>query len=345
MASVLINRNDLSILIENYVKHNDTFRLLSSYQIKGNPNAYVYNFLLEGKNCTIHVFYKRKETKIIPIGKNAEQSNLLIDYIKKHSLNPNIEAKQIVFPSTPTLCEDMKNYFTMICPESIKVEIKANNYIFVGYNQDRINIHQYKDKIMIQGKPLFVFGLVINYIAENTDIDLKDFSDLMCKNFDINMPFVAVRERMENLLGKSYEYIDEAIRKTLSSSMVMLETHKNDFLEDYSGCVTGAFKTLEGYLKKILKKKFHHSFNRLATFEMFDTYTWTLKSGYFECTKQEERQLCALYKLFNNKRNTYLHAKINPSMTSVISSYMEAENIFTDIVTTIKTSYEVFFGD
>jgi len=78
---------------------------------------------------------------------------------------------------------------------------------------------------------------------------------------------------------------------------------------------------------------------------MFDTYTWTLKSGYFECTKQEERQLCALYKLFNNKRNTYLHAKINPSMTSVISSYMEAENIFTDIVTTIKTSYEVFFGD
>lgn len=345
MASVLINRNDLPILIENYAKINSTFRILGVYQMKGNANGFVYDFILNGKKCAIKVYYKQKETKILPDGKNIEQSNLLIDYIKEHSLNPNIATTQIVFPASSDFCENIKNYFTIIYPESIKIEIKNNNYIFVGYNQDRLNIHQYKDKVMIQGKPLYVFGLVINYIAENSDIELEQFSNLMCENLDVNMPFAAVRERMEILLGKSYEYIDEAIRKTLSSSIVMLAKHRNDFLEDYSGCVTGAFKTLEGYLKKILKYKYGYKFNRAATFDMFDSKNCTLKPGYIKCGKQEEKQLCVLYKLFCNKRNAYLHAKINPSMTSVIPSYMDAESIFMEIVSTIKTSYEVFFGD
>ena len=232
MASVLINRNDLPILIENYAKINSTFRILGVYQMKGNANGFVYDFILNGKKCAIKVYYKQKETKILPDGKNIEQSNLLIDYIKEHSLNPNIATTQIVFPASSDFCENIKNYFTIIYPESIKIEVKNNNYIFVGYNQDRLNIHQYKDKVMIQGKPLYVFGLVINYIAENSDIELEQFSNLMCENLDVNMPFAAVRERMEILLGKSYEYIDEAIRKTLSSSIVKLVKDRNDFLGD-----------------------------------------------------------------------------------------------------------------
>ena len=59
MANILINRHDLPILIENYTKNNDTFRLLNSYQMKGNPNAYVYDFILNGKQCTINVYYKQ----------------------------------------------------------------------------------------------------------------------------------------------------------------------------------------------------------------------------------------------------------------------------------------------
>ena len=101
----------------------------------------------------------------------------------------------------------------------------------------------------------------------------------------------------------------------------------------------------ELYLKKILKNKYHHQFNKTATFEMFDSKAWTLKSGYIACTKQEERQLCDLYKLYNDKRNTYLHAKVNPSMTSVISSYIDAKSIFDEIIDTIRSSYEVIFGD
>lgn len=345
MANILINRHDLPILIENYTKNNDTFRLLNSYQMKGNPNAYVYDFILNGKQCTINVYYKQKETKILPNGKNTEEANILIDYIKEHALNPSVETKQLVFPSTSTLCEDVKNYFAIMCPELVNCEVNDNCYIFIGYNQDRVNMHQYKDKIMIQGKPLFVFGLIIDYIAENTNIELNDFSDLMSNGFNINMPFSIIREKMKNILGESYGYIDEAIRKTLSSSIIMLETHKNDFLEDFSGCVTGVFKTLEGYLKKILKNKYHHQFNKTATFEMFDSKAWTLKSGYIACTKQEERQLCDLYKLYNDKRNTYLHAKVNPSMTSVISSYIDAKSIFDEIIDTIRSSYEVIFGD
>lgn len=345
MASILINKNDLPILIENYSKENNTFRLISVFQIKGNNNAFTYKFILNGKSAQINIYYKEKETKIIPFGRNVEASKILIEYIKSHSLNPNIETKQIVFPSKDLLCEQMKNYFTVFYSDRVKIEQTGNQYTFIGYNQDRVYIHQYKSKVMIQGKPLSVFGLIISYIAENTDIEIENFSNTLCESLNLNLPFSVVREKMQILLGRAYGYIDEAIRKTLSSSIVMLEKHKNDFLEDYSGCVTGAFKTLEGYLKKVLKKKYGHKFNRNATFEMFDTYNWSLKPGFINCETNEEKQLCALYKLFNNKRNVYLHAKIDPSMTSIISSYMDAESIFKEIVEAIKNSYEVFFGE
>lgn len=345
MAKILINRTDLQVLIENYTKENNSFRILSSYQIKGNTNATTYNFILNGKQCRFDIYYKEKETKVIPVGKNIEQTNILIEYIKEHALNPNIETKQIIFPSNVDFCDKIKEYMLLYYPESVKVETNKNIYIFIGYNQDRVYIHQYKDKIMLQGKPLYVFGLIISYIAENTDIDLESFSNLMCTNLDVNVPFKAIRERMEILLSNAYSYIDEAIRKTLSSSIVMLEKHKDGFIEDYSGCLTGVFKTLEGYLKKVLKRKYHHQFNSNATFELFDKQNWCIKPGYIQCNESEERQLCELYKLFNNKRNVFLHSKINPATTSIISSYMEAESIFNEIVTAIKESYDVFFGD
>ena len=345
MANILINRTDLQILIENYASENNSFHLLSSYQLKGNANATTYNFILNGKQCRIDIYYKEKETKLIPNGKNIEQSNILIEYIKQHSLNPNIETKQIVFSTSDDFCEKIKEYMMINYPESVKVEKNKNKYTFTGYNQDKVYILQYKDKIMLQGKPLYVFSLIINYIAENSDINPEEFSNIICANLGVNIPFKVIRERMEILLGKAYPYIDEAIRKTLSSSIVMMEKHKNDFIEDYSGCLTGAFKTLEGYLKKILKQKYHYEFNKTANFELFDKNNWCLKPGFIKCSKDEEKQLCELYKLFNNKRNVYLHAKINPATTSIISSYMEAESIFTEIVTTIKNSYEVFFGD
>lgn len=345
MANILTNRIDLQILIENYTKENKSFRILSSYQLKGNTNAFAYNFILNGKQCRIDIYYKEKETKLIPIGKNIDQANILIEYIKQHALNPNIETKQIVFPSSDNLCNSIKEYLLLNYPQSVRVEIVNNKYTFIGYNQDRVYVHQYKDKIMLQGKPLCVFSLIINYIAENTDIDLETFTNLMCTNLEVNVPFRLMRKRMEILLSNAYLYIDEAIRKTLSSSIVMMEKHKNDFIEDYSGCLTGAFKTLEGYLKKVLKQKYHHNFNRTSSFELFDTNNWCLKPGYIECNENEEKQLCELYKLFYNKRNVYLHSKINPASTSIISSYMDAESIFNEIVDTIKKSYDVFFGD
>lgn len=343
MANILINRNDLPILIENFSKENNTFKIINFYPKKGNSNGFTCNFILDGKKCLLDIFYKQKKTTIVPVGKNIETTNLLIEYIKNHSLNPDIEGKQLTFETSQNFCEKMKDYFITAYPDLVSINQKENLFIFIGYNQDQVNIHQYKNKILIQGKPLSVYSLIMNYIAENTSINLKDFSNDLCNNMSVNTPFSMVRKNMENMLGLAYDYIDEPLKKTLSSSIIMLKKYKYDFIEDYSGCVTGAFKTLEGYLKKILKYKFDYQFPH-NSFELFDSSTWTIKPKYINCSAKEEKLLCSLYKIYKNKRNIYLHSKINPSTTPIIASYYDAESIFNEIVNIIKNSYNVFMG-
>lgn len=343
MAELLINQNDLRYIIDNYALQNKTFSIISMLQQKGNANAYRYRFVLNGKQCQMDVYYKSNCIKLVPIT-NVETVNTLIDYVRDKALDPNIEAAQIIIPANSSFCEEMKNLFMVEYPY-INIVNESNKYQFIGYNQDKVTIHQYSDKILVQGKPLYVFSLIMNYIAENSNISLEEYCSSLKDYSNTNQPFDALQVKIKTMLGyELYNYLDDAILKTLSSSVIMLD-NKQSCVEDYSGYVTGAFKTLEGYLKKVLSQIFQYQFKTRA-FEMFKKINgkWTLIPGTIACTEEQEATLVELYTVFSSKRNTYLHAAINPAMTALIRTYMDAQSIFDEIVAKLKESYCIFFG-
>lgn len=343
MAEFLINQNDLKYIIDNYALQNNTFSIISVLSQKGNTNAYRYRFVLNGKQCQMDVYYKSSCVKIVPIT-NVETVNTLIDYVRDKALDPNIEATQLIIPTNNNFCEEMKDSFMVEYPY-ISIVKENNKYQFTGYNQDKVTIHQYSDKMMIQGKPLYVFSLIMNYIAENSDISLEEYCSSLKDYSSTNQPFDALQVKINTMLGDElYNYLDDAILKTLSSSVIMLD-NKQSSIEDYSGYVTGAFKTLEGYLKKVLSQFFHYQFKTRA-FEMFKKINgnWTLIPGTIACTEEQEAALVELYTVFSSKRNTYLHAAINPAMTALIRTYMDAQSIVDEIVAKLKKSHIIFFG-
>ena len=58
------------------------------------------------------------------------------------------------------------------------------------------------------------------------------------------MPTDKIREKMKNVLKNSYTYLDEAVLKSISGSIILLQ--QNNYSEDYTGHVTGVFEIRQG---------------------------------------------------------------------------------------------------
>ena len=178
---------------------------------------------------------------------------------------------------------------------------------------------------------------------------LSDFSfeDIVCLNNSfagMNTPASAIRAEMQSKLGYVYNYLDEALLKSISGSLALLR-QQNSY-EDYTGHLTGNFKALEGYLKKLLDKKYNYKLARNNTFGMFyvDKVTRTAPIDKNSAiSKQCLSELKHLYSIYSNKRNVYLHATVDPSQTPIISTLKEAISLSDEILKAISESYSIIF--
>ena len=124
----------------------------------------------------------------------------------------------------------------------------------------------------------------------------------------------------------------------------MLE--QNDYSEDYTGHITGIFKALEGYLKKVLSKEFNYKIKKKQSFSMF----YKDKGNKSEIdldnnlTQDEKDALNRLYSIYSDKRNVYLHSTVDPSQMRIIEKISEARNLADEILNKIESSYDVFFN-
>ncbi len=343
MAEILININDVEEIINSYGSIDSTFSVIS--RAKVGTTGTRYNFVIKSQSCTIVVYDGKKSVKVIPEGRNRETALEFIKYIENKGLNPKVNTKQHAFKCSSDFCDNMKDYFELVYPYNIKCEAINNKYVFTGYNRDKITIHQFADKILVQGKPLYVYSLVISYIAENLNIPLEEFIESLKDFNELNSAVSAIRMTLSKQIGDSYSYLDEVLLRCISSSYCMLKKFENgEHCEDYSGCLTGVFKALEGYLKKVLQEKYGFVF-RNTSFEMFKKASGkpiNFIDGYEIYSDVENQHFSKLYSLYKNKRNTYLHAKTVVSSTAVIDTFADAKSFYLEIVKEIKDSYEVF---
>ncbi len=343
MAEICINEKDIKSLIESYKKENNTFNLYSYSELKGNKR--VCKFFINNQECRIDIWIKKSSVKVIPT-KNPNYANKLIEFITKNTQNANISGTQSVFQFSRSMLDYLLNKIDDEYYGLITYTRNENIIRFKGYNGDIVTFTYYenKNKAMIQAKPLVTFGIIVNILTEITDISIDEIIDINKALANVNMPTDKIREKMKNILKNSYTYLDEAILKSISGSMTLLE--QNDYSEDYTGHITGIFKALEGYLKKVLSKEFNYKIKKKQSFSMF----YKDKGNKSEIdldnnlTQDEKDALNRLYSIYSDKRNVYLHSTVDPSQMRIIEKISEARNLADEILNKIESSYDVFFN-
>ena len=96
---VYINPDDIETYIKDYSKKNIDF-VFSNYIKVQCKEEYICNFFISGKQCKVKFYVKVKKmsVKMMPIGKNAEESNKLIKYLAQLGYPiDSVQPKQTVF--------------------------------------------------------------------------------------------------------------------------------------------------------------------------------------------------------------------------------------------------------
>ncbi|HJJ17905.1 MAG TPA: hypothetical protein OIM61_01275 [Clostridiaceae bacterium] len=342
MAEICINENDIKPLIESYKKVNNSFNLYSFSELKG--NKMVCKFFIDKQECRIDIWIKKNSVKIMP-AKNPDYANKLIEYITKKTQNSNVQGTQVVFKFNKSMLDYLLSKIDDEFCGLITYTKNDNIIRFKGYNGDVVTFTYYENKVkaMIQAKPLVTFGIIVNILTEITDISIDEIIDINKTLVNVNMPTDKIREKMKNVLKNSYTYLDEAVLKSISGSIILLQ--QNNYSEDYTGHVTGVFKALEGYLKKVLNKKYNYIIKKKQSFSMFykDKGNPSKIDSDINLTQDEKDTLNKLYTIYSDKRNVYLHSTVDPSQMRIIEKISEARDLADEILNEIENSYNVFF--
>ena len=342
---VYINPNDIDMILELY-KSQD-----KSFIIKSFPKNSVRrrcNFYTNGQECSIDFFIKKNgKVRIQPVGKNIEYTKNLLEFFKTKTMNANVEAKTCTIDCEETVINNLIKYIKEDCGQLVKVVQKNNIIKFEGYNGDTVTCTFYKttSKLMIQAKPLYTFSLVVCYLSQFDIIKIDDIIQISNSVSGQNLSKEVIRNEMKGILVNSYDYLDEALRKSISGSLILLK--RKEYSEDYTGYVTGEFKALEGYLKKILNKKYNYTFDKnKPNFFMFAKNSQGKSAIDMDSRLSDDKKnaLNSLYKIYKNKRNVYLHGKIDPSQTRIIENLSEAQSLSDEILSSIEDSYNIIFN-
>ncbi len=342
MAEIYINKDDIKSIVESYSEKNNTFVIKSFSEAESQKTC---QFYINGKDCKIAFYIKKKSVNILPLGKNIDECNKLIEFITSKGFSTKVKVNQFTFSCTKSIIDNLRAYIKDECNGIVNC-IKNNNiYKFTGYNSDELTFIFYptKNKAMIQGKPFHTYSIIVTYLSSLSEYTFDQIIDINNAFIDMNTPSDSIRNLMKKKLENAYTYLDEALLKSISGSLTLLKQKESS--EDYTGCITGEFKALEGYLKKILTQKYNYTLTKVNTFNMFHRFSGKSSKIDLDCMIDEhvKKQLNSLYSMYANKRNVYLHSTIDPSQTRIISTLKEAKELSEDILQIIKNSYQVIF--
>ena len=342
MAEIYINKDDIKSIIESYKRENCTLVIKSFID---NDSKKICQCYIDGKECRIVFYMKKNSVRILPEGKNIDECNLLIKYIESKGLSTSIAAKQVTFPCTKSVVDSLVEYTKDECNGIISCLQNGNIYKFKGYNGDELTFTFYyqTNKAMIQGRPLHAYSIIVSYLSGLSDFSFDQIVEINNAFAEMNTPSASIRRDMQIKLENSYLFLDEALLKSISGSLALLKQTASS--EDYTGCITGIFKALEGYLKKILSQKLLYRLEKNNTFSMF--YREKGKPSNIDINihidDDAKKALNRLYNIYSSKRNVYLHSTVDPSQTRIIETIKEARELADEILQTIKESYQIIF--
>lgn len=339
MAKILINKEAIECVLETFFKENTH---CIKKEIRTSANKIICKFCVERKECRVDIHILRDGIRPVTVGKHHEDSSILLRYLESKGTIDDQVSQQFVIKDT-TILKDILEYIKTDFEGKIKIEQKENKYILTSFCDDKLTITINQNNILFQGKPYYTFNIVYTFIA---NLDLISFDEyvLMGQNFsdDTYSPNI-IRNKIKDILIHSYAYMEEAQIKSISGSFSFI--NKNVSSEDYSSPLTGVFKALEGYIKKLLTQKYGFIIRSKGTLSPFKKD----KSGLTEIDKRtdilskDKDALYLLYELYCDQRNVYTHSTVDPAQMRVIQDYKEAEELRDNILAKIEETYNKIF--
>lgn len=341
MSKILINKECVNLLLDKFFSINTN---VVKKEIKNSTQKIICKFYIERKECQVDIHYCSDGINVISVGKNKDLAVILIRFLEEQGIKDDKISKQIVINNT-SMWKDIVEYIKMDFAGRIECLEHDNRIVFKGFNNDKLTMTKNCKNIVLQGKPYYVFNIILTFIAELDVVSFDNYVSI-CQQYNENAySSNIIRESIKGILKNSYQYMEEAQLKSISGSYSFI--NKNIVSEDYSAPLTGVFKALEGFIKKLLTQQFGFKLKKqnatMSPFRRDKKTKMTEIDLRTDISSDDKKALYLLYDVYCDKRNVYSHSTVDPSQMKIIENYKEAEELRTEILETIEKSYNIIF--
>lgn len=199
------------------------------------------------------------------------------------------------------------------------------------------------NRLQVQGKPLYLFGLIQDVlIADNDTVD--GIVDANIKYYSIDMRKDDLYAEMEEKLGCGlYSFLTSSLLAILSPAFLFYKVEMD--LGNYSCLCQPALQALEGYMLKLLTScGVIHNDERIGNYFDFDESTNKHYLNDDTCKivgdENKIKSINRLYALYRNKRHPYSHSTERNYDTNIITDRETADSIFREIISAMRSSYD-----
>ena len=214
MSKILINKETILLLIDKFFKTNTN---IIKKEIKTSEQKTICKFYIDRKECQVDIYYRKDGINAVASSKNKELSAILIHFLEEQGIKDNKIYKQIVIDDT-SIWNDIIEYIEIEFKGKIECKQQGNRIIFKGFNNDKLTMTKHSKNIVLQGKPYYVFNIVLTFIAESDKISFDSYVSL-CQQYNENAYSAnIIRQNIKDILKNSYSYMEEAQIKSISGS-------------------------------------------------------------------------------------------------------------------------------
>ncbi len=305
-------------------------------------------FYIDGKKAVLDFhFRKNGPTTIKPTSSNMELSEHLKALIeeqcaykdngvdKTHSLAISKDWSTKLIDYIKSLDKVKYDCITQDNP-------KHDRYNFQSNIGDRITLSiYYTGKLVIQGKPAYLYSEVISFLSYCPEITIDDIVEVNNKLQEIDIKVGDIRQEISNLMPKAYGNIDDTIIKMLSPSFTFKKIKLD--LEDYSCYAFPALRALEGYLKYLFDLKGIVVDYKIGKFYDYNQSNgqYYLKGSYSTTISDSKMQLAMenIYNYFHSNRHTLFHTEQILIASRILEDKQEADTIINEVINMIESTY------
>lgn len=350
--NIYINRDGFESKMKEYLS-----TVYKNYKIEGpkliSSANRQYRYIINTDEVELQLdCYYRDDNTTTPraVGKNQDQTNRMIEYIRD-----NAEFKNIIRKSYSIKDFDKEDFDLIIeyLSELEGVEKKqvCNNkneicFQFLSNIGDKVTLHYYYTtrRFMFQGMVMKLFDHINELISERDICSEQAIVERENEVLNTSINIIEVENLLNRYLRNSKDFLGPKLRSIIIPSIIFMSQNVNFGQNiDHSAYVFPVLRGLEGYIKKLFEK-YQLYINKKETFGKYIDYDHHSKTAAIKNTvnincSMTKQAICECYVHWYNNRHGLFHTDMNVN-TSRILSNEDARILIFKTLELIESTYE-----